>query len=80
MKTFIAAILIVVANSAAATGFSPWSDLTGNEEQQTEKSVAVDATGFGPWRDRVVVDGIHIQADRGIANGNNGTRFFSPWS
>jgi len=80
MKTLITAILIVLANSAAATGFSPWSDVAGNDGARLEKHEAVDAAGFGPWRDRTVDDGVRIEMDRGIVGDMDPTKFFRPWS
>ena len=80
MKTLIAAILIVSANSAAATGFSPWTDHQIRDANVVHTSAEVAAPGFGPWRERHVADEIRIKPDTGIVAGDRELNIFRPWS
>ncbi len=80
MKTLIAAILIVSANSAAATGFSPWTDHRISDADVARSSVEVAAPGFGPWRERHVTDEIRIKPHTGIVVDDRKLNIFRPWS
>lgn len=80
MKTLIAAILIVSANSAAAIGFSPWTEQQIHDANVTRTSIEVAAPGFGPWRERDVADEIRLQPDTGIVVDNRKLNIFRPWS
>lgn len=80
MKTLITAILIVAANSAAATGFSPWTEQRTSDTGVTTTSVEVTAPGFGPWRERYVTDEIRIKPRTGIVVDDRELNIFRPWS
>lgn len=80
MKTLIAAILIITANSAAATGFSPWSTSHAGEIKAPTANVEVAAPGFAPWRERHVIDAISVAPQSGMAVNNGQVNVFRPWS
>ncbi|MGR9090098.1 MAG: hypothetical protein ACU85U_05910 [Gammaproteobacteria bacterium] len=80
MKTLITAILIVSAHSAAATGFSPWTEHRLSDSDVTITSVEVAAPGFGPWRERHVTDEIRIKPQTGIVTNDRELNIFRPWS
>ena len=80
MKTLIAAILIVSANSAAAIGFSPWSEQRTSDVNVISTPVEVAAPGFGPWRERHITDEIRIRPQSGIVSNRGELNIFRPWS
>tara|TARA_R110002096_G_scaffold16329_20_gene56039 strand:+ start:5492 stop:5734 length:243 start_codon:yes stop_codon:yes gene_type:complete len=80
MKTLIAAILIVAANSAAATGFSPWSTSHPGATNAPTTNVEVAAPGFAPWRERHVTDEVRLAPKTGMASNNGQANVFRPWS
>jgi len=80
MKTLIAAILIVAANSAAATGFSPWSTSHAGDNNAPTANVEVAAPGFAPWRERHVIDAIEAAPRSTMAVNNGRANVFRPWS
>jgi len=80
MKTLLAAILIVAANSAAATGFSPWSTSRAGATNAPVTNVEVAAPGFAPWRERHVTDEVRVTPKTGMASHNGPANVFRPWS
>lgn len=80
MKTLIAAILIVSANSAAAAGFSPWSTSHSVETGAPTAQIEVAAPGFAPWRERDVRDETRVAPKSGMMSVNVQANVFRPWS
>ncbi len=80
MKTLIAAILIIAANSAAATGFSPWSTPHATGISAPAANAEIAAPGFAPWRERHVTDANSAARKPGMASENGPANVFRPWS
>jgi hypothetical protein len=82
MKALITAVTLALASSsAAATGFSPWTDAAAATDPITTQQVSVEAAGFGPWRDRAVTVEVsegRVPAEVAITQGQ--LNIFRPWS